>query len=135
MTEADFAERYPLLFHMADDGSWPSIRAHSLLGARASRGRAHLVKTLDTAVLLADCAAQVRLSPINSGRTPFVPRKRGHATFRSTADHPASTPVVMELTMEGGVPDIATHVVRLERCSDGVAQTDEDRTPAFNPAL
>ena len=63
----------------------------------------------------------MRLSPINSGSTLFVPRKRGHATFRSIADHPASTPVV-ELTVEDGVPDIATHVVRLERWSDGVAQ-------------
>ena len=109
-------------------------RLDRLLGARAYRHRAHLVITLDTAGLVADCAARVRLSPINSGSTLFVPRKRGHATFRGIADHPASTPVV-ELTVEGGVPDIAAHVVRLERWSNGVTRTIADRTPVLKPAV
>lgn len=31
MTEDELIERYPRLYHMAADGSWPSIRAHGLL--------------------------------------------------------------------------------------------------------
>ena len=207
MTDAEFAARYPRLHHMADDGSWPSIRAHGLLsavalcelygvaesrratlltarrpqavhlaapalpgavlrdqspmtdgklrvcledglspaqwyavlnarvffwldrarltrllGARAYRRRAHLVITLDTGSLLAAHSARVRLSPINSGSTLFVPQMRGLATFRCIGDHPASAPAI-ELTVEDGVPDVAAHVVRLERWSDGEAET------------
>lgn len=31
MDTASLAERYPVLYHMAEDGSWPSIREHGLL--------------------------------------------------------------------------------------------------------
>lgn len=35
MTEADLIETFPRLWHMAEDGSWPSIRAHGLLSTQA----------------------------------------------------------------------------------------------------
>ncbi len=31
----EFIERYPLLFHMAEEGSWPSIQRHGLLSTTA----------------------------------------------------------------------------------------------------
>lgn len=34
MNRSDFIARYPRLFHMAADGSWPSIREHGLLSTR-----------------------------------------------------------------------------------------------------
>lgn len=35
MTEAELTGTFPRLWHMAEDGSWPSIRAHGLLSTRA----------------------------------------------------------------------------------------------------
>lgn len=35
MTAAELAEIYPRLFHMAEDGSWRSIREHGLLSTKA----------------------------------------------------------------------------------------------------
>ena len=35
MKEADLVARHPRLWHMAEDGSWPSIRDHGLLSALA----------------------------------------------------------------------------------------------------
>jgi hypothetical protein len=35
MDTAELIARYPRLYHMAEDGSWPSIQAHGLLSTRA----------------------------------------------------------------------------------------------------
>ena len=35
MKPEEIAEHYPRLFHMANIGSWPSIRLHGLLSTRA----------------------------------------------------------------------------------------------------
>jgi hypothetical protein len=35
MTEAELVAAYPRLWHMAEDGSWPAIRAHGLLSTAA----------------------------------------------------------------------------------------------------
>ncbi len=35
MRIADLVAAYPRLYHMAEDGSWPSIRRHGLLSTRA----------------------------------------------------------------------------------------------------
>lgn len=35
MTEAELVATYPRLWHMAEDGSWPSIQAHGLLSTAA----------------------------------------------------------------------------------------------------
>lgn len=35
MKAEDFADLYPRLFHMAEDGAWPSIRRHGLLSTSA----------------------------------------------------------------------------------------------------
>ena len=89
-----------------------------LLGARAYRQRAHLILIVDTASLLDIYEPQVRLAAINTGSTLFVPQQRGLDTFRTIGAHPADvTPV--ELTVEHGVPDIATHVLRRERWAAG----------------
>jgi hypothetical protein len=35
VTPEDLIERYPVLYHMAEDGTWPSVRRHGLLSAVA----------------------------------------------------------------------------------------------------
>ena len=35
VTEAELVATYPRIWHMAADGSWPSIRKHGLLSTRA----------------------------------------------------------------------------------------------------
>jgi hypothetical protein len=35
MQRSDLARLYPVLYHMAEDGTWPSLRAHGLLSTRA----------------------------------------------------------------------------------------------------
>ena len=108
---------------------WPSAaRLRRLLGARAYRGQAQTVLTLDTASLLAVHGARVELSPINSGATIFGGPRRGRRTFLPLADYPfaawrAKRPAgegVVEVTVPGGVRDAADHVVLVERVIDGV---------------
>jgi len=36
MEIAKFVERYPMLYHMAEEGTWPSIKAHGLLSTTAA---------------------------------------------------------------------------------------------------
>jgi hypothetical protein len=89
-----------------------------LLGARAYRGRPHVVITIDSASLLRQHLSRVRLAPLNTGSTlyPNAPR-RGLSTFRAMADQPESgkgSPVV-EVTIEYSVPDIEACALRVER--------------------
>ena len=42
METRDLAGRYPLLYHMAEAGSWPSIRRHGLLSTSALLDRCHV---------------------------------------------------------------------------------------------
>lgn len=94
-----------------------------LLGADAYREDEHCVLTVDTRSLLCDHAKAVRLSPINSGCTKPFPWPRGAETFLSMDEYPfeewhrkrrGNDPVV-EVAVEGGVPDIAKYVLRAER--------------------
>ena len=94
-------------------------RVLRLLDAAPYRGREHDVLELDAAPLVRDHAERVRLCPINSGYTRRFPQPRGPATFRRIADYPyADRPRrerVVELAIEGAVPDAARYVRRVVR--------------------
>ena len=99
-------------------------RLDQLLNARRNRGRPHDVLVIDTASLIAVHHDSVRLSPINSGATlyPGAPQ-RGKDTFLTIEDYPyierrrERTPhtAIAELAVIGGVPDIANHVLTVQR--------------------
>jgi hypothetical protein len=97
-------------------------RLGTLLNARRNRDRAHDVLTVDTASLVATYADRIRLSAINSGATLFPnATARGAGTFRTIGDYPwdprrRARNAVAELAVIGGVPDVAKHVIRVERC-------------------
>lgn len=107
---------------------WPSARRlERLLGARAYRGRAQTVLTLDAASLVAAHGARIELSAINSGATIFGGPRRGRSTFLPLADYPfaawrakrPATEAVAEVTVPHAVPDAADHVLLVERVRDG----------------
>lgn len=100
---------------------WPTARmAAGLLAAKRYRGTAQTVLTLDTASLLEAHGPHVRLSPINSGATEPFAARRGLSTFRTVADHPgAERRRVKEVTVDHAVPDIAAHVLAVERAAGG----------------
>jgi hypothetical protein len=99
-------------------------RLASLLRSRPNRNLEHDVLTVDTASLVAAHHDRIRLSPINSGATqwPSAPR-RGRDTFLTIEDYPYAerrrgrgvADAVAELTVVGGVADIADHVVDVQR--------------------
>lgn len=83
--------------------------------------RPHIVLTVDTASLLEQHEDAVTLARMNTGATNFVPPMRGVGTFMPLSTYPfdelkarTSEPVV-ELTVDYSVPDIAAHVLRVER--------------------
>lgn len=97
-----------------------------LVGLLNSYGdRRHDVLVLDTGALLAAHAGRVRLTTMNTGavtRFPSCPR-RGRDTFMTVADFPSGErrttdsrrTRVVELAVDGGVPDVADLVLRVER--------------------
>lgn len=107
---------------------WVSeARLTRLLGARAYRSKRQCVIVSDTAKLLARHSDRVRLSPINSGATVFNPQPRGRDTFLPIADYPLATwrkkrgqeNAVVELAVDGGVPNIADFVLRVYETGGG----------------
>jgi hypothetical protein len=60
---------------------------HRLLHAAASRDRDRLVLVFDTRLLAQVYAAQIELSPINSGSSVRKPARRGHTTFTPLLQH------------------------------------------------
>ena len=119
------AQWYELLnsrsfFWLSRDRIW------RLLRARAYRGAAQTVLTVDTRALVAAHRERIWLSPINSGSTLFSPQPRGLATFSRTDDFPftqraATRPPrnnVVELLVEHAVPDLAEHVLAVHRVRD-----------------
>lgn len=81
-------------------------RLKKLLGARAYRGRDHLVLEIDTAGLVERHHDHIRLTTLNSGATfPLGAPPRGSGTFRPLSKYPLEKPVV-ELTVDYSVPDI-----------------------------
>jgi hypothetical protein len=96
----------------------------TLLRARLYRNHEHDVLTVDTRSLLATHAANIRLSPVNSGATIFPnASQRGPETFLHIKDYPyqerrRQRPIkdaVVELAVINGVPDIIDHVLQVER--------------------
>lgn len=91
-------------------------RVETLLAARAYRKSTHLILTIDTTALLAKYEAALRLSPINSGATLYVPPPRGAFTFSPLADYETvngKRPVV-EATIKYSIPDFREFVVSSE---------------------
>ena len=99
-------------------------RLAALLRSRPNRSSEHDILTVDTASLVAAHHHQIRLSAINSGATqwPSAPR-RGPDTFRTIEQYPFTErrrnrpldQAIAELAVIGGVPDIAAHVVAVQR--------------------
>jgi hypothetical protein len=98
-------------------------RLDKLLQARAYRGKPQVVLTVLTRSLVETNRDRILLSPINSGATLYIPQARGLDTFRSMADFPyddirkqrSGRDPIVELVVEGGVPDVAAHVMMVER--------------------
>jgi hypothetical protein len=91
-------------------------RVETLLGARAYRGRDHLVLTIDTGKLATDHALDLRLSSINSGATLYTPPARGINTFSSPENYETfnGTKPVVEVTVVGSIPAMRKYIVSAE---------------------
>jgi len=104
-------------------------RLETLLRARAYRGRAHDVLTLDTAAVLETHGASAALASINSGATlyPSAPM-RGPQTFARVADFDfdaarrrrGANEAIVELTVDYAVPDLPGLVLKVERRQQGL---------------
>ena len=101
---------------------WVTLsRVLTLLGARAYKNHSHDVLTIDTSALVERYAAQITLSPINSGSTVYNPQPRGLNLFRSFAEFPYEARrkygerAIAELSVEYSVPDLRDFVIRVER--------------------
>ena len=103
---------------------WPSEeRLTRLLQARAYRGEAHTVLTVDTRALVGRLGEAVRLSPINSGSTLFDARPRGRNTLLAIDEYPFDywaarrTPAtaIAEVAVVHSVPDVGDIVLRADR--------------------
>ena len=95
-------------------------RLVSLLGARAYRGKAHDVLTVDTGSLVAGHLNEITLSPINSGAI-FGSGRRGAHTFSTISDYhyldmvkKKGEDAVVELAVDYAVTDIAEFTIRVE---------------------
>jgi hypothetical protein len=105
-------------------------RLERLLHAKAYKHDPQVVISVDTKALLDRYRDDVLLSPINSGATLYVPQARGPKTFLSVADYPSdkgklgtkTRPEVVEFVVEGGVPDVAKFVRRVERIHHGTVE-------------
>ena len=101
-----------------------------LRSARTNRDRPRDVLVVDTLSLARAHGDRMELSPINSGSTIRKPSPRGLHTFAPIRDFATyrdwarqrmemglvkSPDTAKEVTIPGGVPDIAEHVLRVER--------------------
>lgn len=102
------------------------VRLDRLLAAYASAPQ--VVLTLDTRALVERHRENVRLCRINSGQTLYDAQPRGLGTFLPIDQYPTgpgrvgtkTRPTVAELVVEGGVPDAADFVIRVDRVDGGV---------------
>lgn len=69
-----------------------------------------VVLELDTASVVSAHGDRIRLAPINTGATVYVPARRGPDTFRSIEDHDRARPV-KEVALLDGLPDLERHLV------------------------
>lgn len=100
-------------------------RLDSLLKAYAKDPQ--IVLVLDTRKLVEAHREDVRLCRINSGQTLYNAQPRGLATFLPIEAYPTGPgrvgtpvrPVVAELVVEGGVPDVGDFVLEVHRVEGG----------------
>ena len=113
-------------------------RVWNLLGARAYRGRKQIVLTLDTERLAEAYRDRILLSPMNSGSTIYNPLPRGNDTFKRIEDFPfeerrkaGRNPYgnVVELVVEGGVPDVSRYVLAVHEAETDTVLGDLWRSP------
>lgn len=86
-------------------------RLHGMLATYGDRP--HVVLTVETASLVDAHREKIELSRINSGYALRVPARRGRGTFLSIPAYEHRR--IAELSVVGGVPDIARHVIAVER--------------------
>jgi hypothetical protein len=96
-------------------------RLNVLLSAREYRDKPHTVLTLETLAIARDYQPSITLSPMNSGNTLPIAHPRGVASFSRMADYPFQERLkrgpyytVVELAVEGGVPDVVNHTIRVD---------------------
>ena len=119
---------------------WPTrARLERMLNGRLLRFRPRTIVTVDTAELLERHGDRVKLSPINSGATGRTAPERGRDTFLAVEDYPfderrrtrSPKEALAEVTVEGGVPDVADLAVRVEhREPDGTTHLLHERPAA-----
>jgi hypothetical protein len=105
-------------------------RLQRLLGAKAYRADPQVVLTIDTASLVKANGNKVLLCPYNSGSTIMNPVKRGKGTFMTISDYDyarwkqarGKQEAVVELVINGGVPDIRDHVLAVHRVHEEKAK-------------
>lgn len=99
-------------------------RLHRLLNAKAYQDLEHDVLTVDTNSLVSTHQKNILLCPYNSGCTKPMPFKRDEGIFKSIGNYDPSVwkkkgrpdwDRVVELCVEGGVPDISKHVLSVDR--------------------
>jgi hypothetical protein len=98
------------------------VRLAIMNKARLYRDEEQLVFTVDTRSLVNAYYSAILLSPINSGNTVPYKHKRSREIFRPIRSfHPRRTgdDAVVELTVEGGVPDILEHTIAVDRWKNG----------------
>lgn len=106
-------------------------RVRRLIGARAYRGSAQTVLTIDTKSLLNKYRGSIHLSPINSGNTTFKAMERSYDTFHTIADFPyddrrktrSDENNVVELVVDYAIPDLKKHVLAVHRMQHGAKPT------------
>jgi hypothetical protein len=111
-------------------------RLRRLLCAGANREQEHVVLKVRSAELIRDHKEKIELSPINSGATRPFPAPRGKDTFLPIVDYPyaewrkkrSKFESVVELTVVGGIPNIADYVDSVAIASCG--KTDATRRHA-----
>lgn len=124
---------------------WPrEDKLLTLLKARRYRSSSHDVLTVDTASLVRAHGDRIRLCGINSGATLYPnATPRGSRTFlpidqydyEAARRRRGAREALVELAVLDGVPDIAVHVVRVERRQqDSVLQTLFDCDQALGDA-
>lgn len=96
-------------------------RLLGLLNARAYKSRKHVVLLVDTNSLVTEHKDRIWLSPINSGSTIYGNGKRGSKTFKRIDDYQYEDErkrrgenAIVELAVDYSVPDIESHVIRVE---------------------
>ncbi|WP_416357530.1 DUF7002 family protein [Aureimonas phyllosphaerae] len=98
-----------------------------MLNAGSYRAEAHDVIEVDTASLVSAHRSRITLAAINSGFAQRRAVPRGRSTFLGIDDYPyaewkrrrARGERVVELAVEPGVPDIASHARRVVRMQGG----------------